>query len=195
MARRRRTQYVDGFFHVSTRGNDRQDIYRDGADRYWFLEILNKVVMRYAWLVYAYCLMTTHYHLLVRLPESGMSAGMCELNGRFARWSNWRHERENHVFGKRFASTEITDEAHLLETCRYIVLNPVRAGMVSHPGQWRWSSYGACVGDEEPHAVLALNELLRLFGAKPTEAMRAYRRFVSAGVVLPSQLPVPGTST
>jgi putative transposase len=187
--RKPRNDYPGGTYHVFTRGNDGRRVYRTDYDRYGFLELLRAVVSRYTWVVYAYCLMTNHYHALVRVPEGGLSGGMCQLNGRFARWSNWRGGRQDHVFGKRYGCTEIIHDAHLLETCRYIVLNPVRAGLVAHPREWYWSSYAACAGDDYPHPALALDELLRLFGTTPVEAMAAYRRFVDAGL---DQL-VPGT--
>ena len=132
--------------------------------------------------------------ILVPGDAGGLRAALGGSHRRYTRQVNLREGWRGYLWQGRFAAVAM-DAPYLLAAARYVELNPVRAGMVSHPGQWRWSSYGACVGDEEPHAVLALNELLRLFGAKPAEAMRAYRRFVAAGLVLPSQVPVPGTSS
>src|SRR6266540_2498867 len=123
VARKPRNAYPGGFYHVGTLGNNRCDIYRDGVDRYWFLEMFGKTTVRYGWIVYAYCLMTTHYHAVVEIPEDGLSKGMCELNGGFARWANMRNDRENHLFGKRFSSVEIVRDSHLREAVRYVVLN------------------------------------------------------------------------
>jgi putative transposase len=133
MSRPHRNAYPGGYFHVGTRGNNKQAIYIDGVDRYWFLEMFGKATVRYEWSIYAYCLMTNHYHAVLCIPEGGLSEGMCELNGGFARWSNFRHGRVDHLFGRRFSSREIKTEEYLLEACRYVVLNPVRAGLVRRP--------------------------------------------------------------
>jgi REP element-mobilizing transposase RayT len=193
MPRAPRNAYPGGFFHVHTRGNNKQEIYLDGIDRYWFLEILGKVVTRYEWTVYAYCLMTNHYHLVLCIPEGGLSEGMCELNGGFARWANIRHGRCDHLFGKRFGSREIVLESYLLQACRYVVLNPVRAGLVDHPEDWVWSSYRACAGLDYPPKWFDPGALLRVFSPRPKEAMQSYRRFVEAGLVEAGQVRVPGT--
>lgn len=195
MPRKPRNAYVGGLFHVGTRGNNKQDVYLDGVDRYWFLEMFGKAVIKYEWVVYAYCLMTNHYHAVLRIPEGGLSEGMCELNGGFARWANIRHGRCDHLFGRRFGSREIVHESHLLEACRYVVLNPVRAGLVERPEDWIWSSYRACAGLDYPPEWFSPETLLRLFSPRPRQAMEAYRRFVHAGLGEPAHVPVPGTGT
>jgi len=168
-------------------------IYLDDADRHAFLRMVERLARRLGWLFYAYCLMGTHYHFVLQVPEDGLSVGMCELNGGFARWSNFRHGCEDHVFGRRFASVEILRDEHLREACRYVVLNPVRAGLVDHPGDWPWSSYRATVGDEHPPAYLAVGAVLAMFGDRPRAAVEAYRDYVEAGRVLSAPGPVPGT--
>jgi REP-associated tyrosine transposase len=195
MPRKPRNAYVGGLFHVGTRGNNKQDVYLDGADRYWFLEMFGKVVVRYAWDIYAYCLMTNHYHVVLGIPEGGLSDGMCELNGGFARWANIRHGRCDHLFGRRFGSREIVHESHLLEACRYVVLNPVRAGLVQAPEDLIWSSYRASAGLDYPLEWFSPETLLRLFSPRPERAMEVYRRFVRAGLAEPGDAPVPGTHT
>jgi REP element-mobilizing transposase RayT len=190
--RKPRDSYPEGFFHVTTRGNDRRTIYVDDVDRLVFLRLLDRIARRFSWLAYAYCLMGTHYHVLLELPEDGLSSGMCQLNGGFARWSNVRHRRQDHLFGKRFSSVDVVRDEHLREACRYVVLNPVRAGLVNDPGEWVWSSYRATVGEEHPPAHLAIGRLHAMFGERPADAIDAYRRFVDAGHVQPAP-PVPGT--
>jgi REP element-mobilizing transposase RayT len=195
MARPPRNEYVGGFYHVNTRGNNRRRIFIDARDREVFIKMIERVVRRYCWQIYAYCLMTTHFHLVLELPEGGMSAGMCELNGGFARWSNWRHGREDHLFGKRYSSTAIERDAHLLEACRYVVLNPVRAGLCSKPEDWPWSSYRASAGISPAPSFLALDRLLFLFASRREDAMRAYRTFIRNGLLSSGQVLVPGTDT
>jgi putative transposase len=199
MPRDPRNSYAGAYFHIGTRGNRKGRIYEDATDRIVFLRIVERCVAKYEWVVYAWCLMTTHYHFVIGVPKDGLSAGMRELNGGFARWSNQRHERVDHLFGRRFFSVEQIREAQLLNTCRYVILNPVRAGLCEHPGEWRWSSYRASVGDEPPPAFFARDELLRhvhaILGARPDQAGRMFRRYVEAGLVQTGQVPVPGTGT
>jgi putative transposase len=199
MPRPPRSFYADGYYHVNTRGNNRTQVYVDGVDRFVFLRMLERSVVKYEWVVYSWCLMTNHYHLVLRIPQNGLSQGMSELNGSFGRWSNLRHGRCDHVFGRRFSAREITSDAHLLEACRYVVLNPVRAGLCDHPGDWRWSSYRACAGLEAPQLFLARDVMLELvtdfYGKSQTHSFSAYREFVEAGMAYDDAGPVPGTDT
>jgi len=127
--------------------------------------------------------MTNHYHLLLQLADRGLSKGMCELNGSYALGFNARHGHSNHVFGRRFWSDLIESDSRLLTCSRYIVLNPVRAGLSGDPETWPWSSYRACVGVEHAPAFLAAGALLEVFGRSPPKAQAAYRSYVSAGHV------------
>jgi putative transposase len=194
MPRPPRNAYPGGFFHAGTRGNSRCRVFLDATDYTVFLMMLDRSERKYNWRIYAWCLMTTHYHLVVTIPDGGLSPGMCELNGSFARWSNLRHEREDHLFGKRFGCIEIVTDEHLREACRYVVLNPVRAGMCDDPAEWRWSSYRASAGFDEAPPYLALGELLGLFDVDPGRAVALYRDFIDQALA-PSNVPVPGTGT
>ncbi len=127
--------------------------------------------------------MPNHYHLVVQIGERGLSDGMCELNGGFARAVNSAHGRCDHLFGKRYDDTPIESDSHLLEASRYVVLNPVRAGLCADVGEWSWSSFRATAGKEHAPAWLAAGELLQLFGADPPAARRAYEAFVREGHV------------
>ncbi|MDQ2968231.1 MAG: transposase [Actinomycetota bacterium] len=182
MPRPLRNAYPGGFFHVSTRGNSRCRIFLDATDYKVFLMLLDRSERKYNWRVYSWCLMTTHYHLVVATPDGGLSQGISELNGSFARWSNLRHEREDHLFGKRFGSSEILTDAYLKEACRYVVLNPVRAGIRDDPAEWRWSSYRPSAGYEEAPPYLALGELWSLFDRDRRRAISLYRDFIDQGV-------------
>jgi REP element-mobilizing transposase RayT len=157
-----------------------------GGVRGAFLAELARVANRYRWLVLAHCLMTNHYHLVLVLPDGGLSAGMRELNGGYSRRTNVRYGRSDHLFRNRFFATKLEDDAHLLEACRYVVLNPVRAGLCRLPEEWPWSSYRLCAGIEFAPAYTATTELLRLFGPSPDEARRRYVAFVRAGATLVS---------
>lgn len=168
-----------GVHHVTCRGNNKRSIFEDDRDRRWFLAQVARVAERYGWKVHAYCLMRNHYHLVIEIDERGMSRGFCELNTSHA-WSyNKRHGRVNHLFGKRYWSSRLDDEASFVNTCRYVLQNPVRAGLVDDPAAWRWSSYRATLGLALADIPLASNELLRAFGGQRESALGRLRDFVS----------------
>jgi REP element-mobilizing transposase RayT len=134
MPRARRILVEHGIYHVFSRGNRRQPIFLDERDFARFLEFLDEVVARYGWIVHAYCLMPNHYHLLVETPEANLSEGMHRLGFLYAQWFNRRHDVDGHLFQGRFGARLVESNYHLLETARYIVLNPVRAGLCRHAG-------------------------------------------------------------
>ncbi len=188
MSRPLRIQFPGALYHVTSRGNRKGSIFSDDRDRAAFLDILGDVVRRYRWMCHAYCLMGNHYHLLIETPEPNLSAGMRQLNGVYTQWYNAVHQTVGHVFQGRFKAVIVEKEAHLLEVCRYIVLNPVRAGLASHPREWRWSSYAATAGLCKGMPWLTMNWLLTQFGAKRHEARKSYRQFVREGCGLASPL-------
>ena len=137
---------------------------------------------RYNWICHAYCLMTTHYHLAIETVEGNLSQGMRHLNGVYTQASNRRHRRFGHLFQGRFKGILVDRDAYLLELTRYVVLNPVRAGMVDAPEQWPWSSYRAMIGAAPAPKWLAVDGLLSQFGSARDQARRRYRAFVREGV-------------
>jgi hypothetical protein len=125
--------------------------------------------------------MTTHYHLVVQILEGGLSKGMQELNGEYARRTNYRHRRVGHLFQNRFFADWITSDRHLFGAIRYVALNPVRAGICAAPEGWEWSSHRASVGLEFPIDYLTLRRVLRLFGTRPKQARESYLRLIRSG--------------
>ena len=177
MARPLRIEFPGAVYHVTSRGNARAPIFRGDADRYLFLDTLGDVVEQHGWLCHAYCLMTNHYHLLLETPGANLSRGMRELNGIYAQCFNRRNNRVGHVFQGRFKGILVQRESHLLELARYIVLNPVRAGMVHRAEDYRWSSLRATLGLVREPAWLVPETLLESFGS----ATR-YAEFVREGI-------------
>jgi putative transposase len=172
-----RIEVPHGYFHVGTRGNNKRQIFFDGDDRKRFLLLLGKVARKYAWSIYAYCLMGNHYHLVLKLSEAGLSRGMCELNTAYAVGFNARYERMNHLFGRRFWSEYISTEAYLWEAIRYVLQNPVRAGLCAVCDDWPWSSYRGTVRLEKAEPFLAVRDVLNFvapFAADPFERFRDY---------------------
>ena len=159
---------------MSARGNERSPIYRDDGDRRRFLELVAHVRERYRWRILAYCLMTNHYHLLVQTPEPNLARGMRQLNGVYAQWFNRRHGRVGHLFQGRYGARLVQADEHLLAAVRYIVRNPVRAGLCRDPEEWRWSSHRATLGSEPPW-ILDTLALLAHYGPTATAARERYR--------------------
>jgi REP element-mobilizing transposase RayT len=171
----------DGIYHVIARGNARGRIYLDDADRVRFLTVLARVVARFGWVCHAYCLMDNHYHLVVQTPKPNLSAGMRQLNGLYAQGFNERHDRCGHVFQSRYRSILVEKESHLLGLCRYVVLNPVRAGACGDAGAYRWSSYRATSGAAPGERFLTTDWILGNFASTKAAAQAGYRAFVAEG--------------
>jgi REP-associated tyrosine transposase len=140
MPRILRTTLDNGIFHITTRGVNRTDIYFDVEDRRTFVALFAEALKRYRWDFHTVCLMTNHYHFVVGSTVGLMSQGMQWLNGAYAQIFNKRWARTGHLFGERFYSKPIRDDDQLVETCRYVIFNPVRAGLCERPDQWPWSA-------------------------------------------------------
>lgn len=181
MSRPLRVEMAGGVYHVTSRGDGREDIFLDDDDRRQFLALLRSTIERFGWRCLAYCLMTNHYHLMIETPAPNLARGMRQLNGVYTQRFNRRHGRIGHVFQGRYKAIVVQKDAHLLELCRYVVLNPVRAGLVQRVQDWPWSSYRATVGQHAEPDWLTTDWLLGQFARHPRHAVALYRRFVTAG--------------
>ncbi len=160
--------------HVVSRGAGSRAIVFDDDDRRAFVRRLSRAVVDHEWVCWAYCLMDNHFHLIVETPEPNLGAGMRWLKGTFAQDVNHRHGRSGHLFGGRFHSILVETEEHAVAAALYVVLNPVRAGLVSTPSAWPWSSYRATSGIERCPAFLAVDRVLALFDQRPAVARRRF---------------------
>jgi putative transposase len=182
MARPLRIEFPGAVYHITSRGNARQAIFLDDKDYSNFLEVLCSVINRYNWILHAYCLMSNHYHLLIETPEGNLSEGMRQLNGVYTQQFNRRHNRVGHVLQGRYKAILVDKDSYLLELCRYVVLNPVRAGLVKSPKEWKWSNYRDTSGYHKGIPCLTTDWILLQFGNKRKEALIRYREFVCAGL-------------
>ena len=182
MARPLRIEYDGALYHLTSRGNERKLVFKDDTDRNIFLDTLHKVTQRYNWLCHAYCLMNNHYHLVIETSDGNLSKGMRQLNGVYTQTFNKRHKRVGHIFQGRYKAILIQKESHLLEVCRYVVLNPVRAKTVTGAKEWRWSSYRATCGIDKPHPCLTTDWILGQFAKQKRTAEKKYKEFVEAGI-------------
>jgi REP-associated tyrosine transposase len=130
---------AEGHYHVVARAVAGEPLFRDDADREWFVACLQITAKRLRWELFAYCLMTTHYHLVARTPEPNLARGVQRVNGRYAQEFNQRWKRFGHLFAERYSAGLIESEEHLAEACRYVLENPVKAGVCKSPWDWPWS--------------------------------------------------------
>lgn len=182
MARPLRIEFPGALYHVTVRGNARQDIFLDDEDRQRFLGVLERAVSRFHLLLHAYCLMNNHFHLVVETPEANLSKAMRQINGVYTQAFNRRHGRVGHVLQGRFKAIVVDRDSYLLELCRYVVLNPVRARSTRQPDTYPWSSYRATAGLAPTPAFLTVDWLLSQFGRQRPAAQRRYRAFVAEGL-------------
>ncbi len=180
MGQPHRIEFPGACVHVVARAVCGRELFVDDADRRRFLRRLAVVVARYGWLCTAYCLLGTHYHLIVRTPRPNLALGMQDLNSVYARGFNLRHARHGHVFSERYDPTLLATDSHVLAAHRYVALNPVHAALCAHPDAWRFGSYRATVGLATRPAFLATEPLLALFAEDERRARRRYGAYVSA---------------
>jgi REP element-mobilizing transposase RayT len=185
MTRPLRLEIAGALYHLTARGDLQKPIFEDDQDRLVFLDLLAKEVLQQGWVLYAFCLMGNHYHLLLETPEPNLVQGMRRLNGVYTQAFNRRHRRVGHVLQGRYKSILVDKEAYLRELCRYVVLNPVRAGMAASVLDWHWSSYLPTAGRMPCPPWLDAAAVRGLFGAGAA-ARRAYERFVAQGLKQPS---------
>jgi len=182
MARPLRIEYPGAVYHITSRGNAGHNIYQDDQDREAFLSGFADVVKKCNWYCHTYCLMNNHYHLLIETPEANLSFGMRQLNGIYTQRYNRRHKKFGHIFQGRFKSILVDKENYLLELCRYIALNPVRAKLVARPDKWLWGSYRATAGLIKTPEYLTVDWILSLFGSDREIAQKKYQQFIRQGI-------------
>jgi putative transposase len=178
-----RIQPSETTYHVTAHGNeDGMAIFRDDHDRRMFVRALAQAVSAATWDLHAYCLMDTHYHLLVYTPQATLASGMGRLNGVYAQMFNRRHGRRGHLFRDRYWSDPVRTDEHAISAMRYIARNPVAAGLCATAREWPWSSYRATAGLEHPPGFLHVDWTYRLFGRDAREAQAEYRALVGTPV-------------
>ncbi len=165
-------------YHLYSRGSNRQQIFRFDSDRVDFLGCLERVVVRHKLECFAYCLMPNHFHLVVETSDGLLSDAMKSLNGRYALRFNRRYKTDAHLFKNRFGATLQGSDAQLIWTLRYVLRNPVEAGVCAEAHDWEWSSYRASVGEVVPPRFLAIRRLLSYFGDTPAMGMVRFRELV-----------------
>ena len=186
MPRKPRVEVPGAIQHVVARGNAGVRIVIDDDDRRAFLTGLARAAERYGWLVHAYCLMDTHVHLVVETPEPTLGSGMQRLTGGYAYEFNRRHARYGHLFAGRYSASLIDTDRHAIMAGAYVVLNPVRAGLVDDAVDWPWSSYRASAGLVTAPAFLETRLLPAMLHDDIGRARELYRQLVNDAAANPT---------
>lgn len=178
MARRARGDLFEGSYHVTMRSAGPVAMFVDDVDRTDFCNRLSRTIQEHGWVCRAFCLMPTHYHLLLDVRENALQPGMHALNGTYAQQFNRRHSRSGHLRGDRYYAGQIESDAQMQATYRYVFRNPVEAGLCSLPQDWLWSSYRGAIGLEPRFAFVNDQLLYDIFGGEPEKAIRDIRAYV-----------------
>ncbi len=188
MARRPRILFPGAVYHVTARGDRQEPIFVDDIDRRLLLGIVGDGMQRFGAHAYAFCLMGNHYHFVVCTPQPNLPRLMRHLNGVYTQAHNRRHGKVGHVFQGRFKAELVDTDAYLLQACRYVELNPVRAELCADAMRWRWSSCRSVLGLATPQPWLDVSAVLgHLLGRTPTSdsdfvaARRVYADWLAVG--------------
>lgn len=182
MSRPLRIEFPGAFYHVTSRGDRKEDIYLNDTDRQQWLILFGKVCQRFNWRCHAYCLMGNHYHVVIEAVDGNLSKGMRYLNGVYTQNFNRTYDRVGHVFQGRYKAILVERDSYLLELSRYVVLNPVRAKMAKKPENWVWSSYLAMINQAVVPQWLERDWILSQFSVQRKRAIKKYQEFVTHGI-------------
>ncbi len=186
MARPLRIKFPGAVYHVTSRGDRREPIFEDDVDRLALLDVLGSGLERFNGCALAWCFMGNHDHFVLQTRQPNLSLLMRHINGVYTQRFNQRHRKVGHLFQRRFKAVLVDRDSYLLEVCRYVELNPVRAGMVAEPAEWPWSSYAALT-DQAPSPPPRWVDRAAVWGyllgedALANKAGRAYADLVAAG--------------
>ena len=170
-----------GLFHVYTHCVwAAPALYRDDVNRLEFLRHLARVTRKAGWTCLGYCLMRTHYHLLVRVGDGVLPRAMHRLNLGYALHHNRRHGFRGRVQSSPYGARRLQDEAELAIAFAYVANNPVAAGLCSLASDWAWSSYGGTVGAQELASFVNPHDLVRAFEGHGNDARASLRAFVES---------------
>jgi REP element-mobilizing transposase RayT len=182
MGRPIRIEYPSALYHITSRGNEKKDIFQREGDRVKFLQILEDYHDRYGILIHSYVLMDNHYHLILETPKGNLLKVMHGINSSYTGYFNRKYGRSGHLFQGRYRGILVEKDTYLLSLSRYVHLNPVRAGVVDRPQQYRWSSYVGYIGKEKESEWVEYAWVFSQFGKEKKRARRRYREYVEEGL-------------
>lgn len=178
MSRPLRIEFPGAFYHVTSRGNERKEVFISQKDREKFLSYLESATERYGAVIHVWCQLSNHYHLLLETPRGNLSEIMHHLNGAYTTYFNVKRKRSGHLFQGRFKAILIEEDEYATQLSRYIHLNPVRARLVARPEDYEWSSYRSYIGQSRTPSWLKKDFIHGYFADKQRVAQKKYREFV-----------------
>jgi len=178
MARPLRIEFSGAYYHITSRGNERKPVFKGNRDRERFVSYLESATERYGAVVHVYCLMDNHYHLFLETPRGNLSQIMHHINGAYTTYFNVKRDRSGHLFQGRYKAILVDADEYAVELSRYIHLNPVRAGIVPNPEEYKWSSCRYYTEKLTPPDWLKESLILGYFGKKRKSACKRYKDFV-----------------
>lgn len=181
MARKPRIEFEGAFYHVITRGNQKQRIFRDDGDYEQYLNIIADYKSRYNFLLYAYVLMRNHVHLLIETRQTGLSKILQGVNQRYTQYFNWKYNKVGHLFQGRYKAILCDRDEYLLTLLKYIHRNPVRARLVKDPGVYSRSSHKFYITKADSTGLVDTDRVLRMFSEETGRARRLYQAFMEEG--------------
>lgn len=191
MARPLRIEYEGAFYHVTSRGNERKEIFRVKDDYERFKHYVSEAQDKYDFLLHGYVLMTNHYHLILETNKANLHQIMHYLNGSYTTYFNRMNGRSGHLFQGRYKGIVIDVDNYLLELSRYLHLNPVRAGMVKRPEEYAHSSYRLFIGlGEKKEGIVSRDRIWGMISGDRRRAPQKYRRYVEEGMKKESRNPL-----
>lgn len=193
MTRPLRIEYPGAYYHITSRGNERKNIFINSGDRKIFLSYLKSAHQRYGAVIHAFCLMNNHYHLFLETPKGNLSQIMRHINGAYTNYFNIRHKRRGHLFQGRYKAIIVEADSYAGELSSYIHFNPVRAGIVDMPEKFSWSSYHCYIGKKKKLDWLTTDFILCYFDNGILQAQKRYHEFVNAGINVKYDSPLEET--
>ncbi len=181
MARKPRIEFEGAFYHVITRGNQRQRVFKDRDDYERYLKILGNYKIQYNYVLYAYVLMSNHIHLLIETKEKPLSKILQGINQSYTIYFNKRYGMVGHLFQGRYKAILCEKDAYLLSLVKYIHLNPIRARVVKNLEEYPWSSHRCYVGRVRNEGIVDTEQVLKMFSEDRGRARRLYREYMGQG--------------
>ncbi len=189
MGRPLRIEYPGALYHITSRGNERRNIYKDKTDRITFLDILKDYHERFGILIHSYVLMDNHYHLILETPKGNLLKVMHGINSRYTIYFNRRHKRSGHLFQGRYKAIIVDKDAYLIPLSRYVHLNPVKAGIAERPEEYKWSSYNGYIGKSKENDWIEYSWILSKFAQNKKKAWQKYREYTEEGLAVKTESP------